>query len=174
MTTVQDFTTAVKAVATQTTTVLSRPPPVPVALNTAIVTSTSVFPTQQPAYREVAQRRRKTLSEHTKPPTLQPPAMYKKGAVRSQVPKAIHTDLRRCEVPVRHLSTHMPEKLRQLKIVTLWPAAKPLATWSIEPRREAHFTAASSFPNLKLSFGANTSTSLASITRKGRQSQREA
>ena len=88
MTTVQDLAPGVKSVVTQTAAVPSRPPPVPVAFNSGNVPSASVLPTQQPY---------KSQSKQTKQPKLQPPAMYKKGPAKSQIPKALQIYLRFCK-----------------------------------------------------------------------------
>ena len=68
-TTVHDLTQGVKAVVTQTAAVPNRPPPMPVAFNSANVPSNSAFRTHQPTYQ--------SQSEQTKQPKLQPPAMCK-------------------------------------------------------------------------------------------------
>ena len=85
MTTVQDLTLGVKTVVA---TVPNRPSPVPVALNSADVPSTSAFHTQHPTYREIAQRQSVTKTDQAKQPKLQPPATYKKVPVKTQVSTA--------------------------------------------------------------------------------------
>ena len=117
MTTVQNLTQGVKTVVTQTAAVLRRYPPTPVAFNSTNVPPTSAFPTQQLTYY--------SQSQQTKQPQLPPPAVYNGQQTKSQVPKAIQTDLRFCEVSQAHqLSTLLPEVLRRLNTITLWPAAK--------------------------------------------------
>ena len=95
MTTVQDLTLGVKTVVA---TVPNRPSPVPVALNSADVPSTSAFHTQHPTYREFAQRQSVTKTDQTKQPKLQPPAMYKKVPVKTQVSTANRTEVQHCDI----------------------------------------------------------------------------
>ena len=95
MTTVQDLTLGVKTVVA---TVPNRPSPVPVALNSADVPSTSAFHTQHPTYREIAQRQSVTKTDQTKKPKLQPPAMYKKVPVKTQVSTANRTEVQHCDI----------------------------------------------------------------------------
>ena len=94
MTTVQDLTLGVKTVVAA---VPSRPSPVPVALNPADAPSTSAFPTQQPTYREVAQRQSATKPEQPKQPKLQPPATYQKRPAKTHASMVNQTEVQRCE-----------------------------------------------------------------------------
>ena len=101
MTTVQVLTQGVKkTVVTQHRAVNGRPPQVPVAFNSANVPTTSAFPTQQPTYEEMVQRHSETRSEQTKQSytSYNHRQCTRKGHAKSQVPKAIQTDLRFCEV----------------------------------------------------------------------------
>ena len=95
MTTVQDLTLGVKTVVA---TVPNRPSPVPVALNSADVPSTSAFHTQHPTYREIAQRQSVTKTDQTKQPKLQPPATYKKVPVKTQVSTTNRTEVKHCDI----------------------------------------------------------------------------
>ena len=95
MTTVQDLTLGVKTVVA---TVPNRPSPVPVALNSADVPSTSAFHTQHPTYREIAQRQSVTKTDQAKQPKLQPPATYKKVPVKTQVSTANRTEVKHCDI----------------------------------------------------------------------------
>ena len=65
--------------------------------------------------------------------------MYKKGAVRSQDPKAIQTDLRRCEVSGPPSFDTYARRASTTEDCYSVASVKPLATWSIEQRREARF-----------------------------------
>ena len=89
-----DLMTTVQVVAT----VPNRPSPVPVALNSADVPSTSAFHTQHPTYREIAQRQSVTKTDQTKQPKLQPPATYKKVPVKTQVSTANRTEVKHCDI----------------------------------------------------------------------------
>ena len=71
MSTVQDLSLGVKAVVA---TVPSRPSPVPMALNPANVSFTSISPPQQPTYKTIIQHQNGTKLDQTKQPKLQPPA----------------------------------------------------------------------------------------------------
>ena len=95
VTTVQDLTLGVKTVVA---TVPNRPSPVPVALNSADVPSTSAFHTQHPTYREIAQRQSVTKTDQAKQPKLQPPATYKKVPVKTQVSTANRTEVKHCDI----------------------------------------------------------------------------
>ena len=95
ITTVQDLTLGVKTVVA---TVPNRPSPVPVALNSADVPSTSAFHTQHPTYREIAQRQSVTKTDQAKQPKLQPPATYKKVPVKTQVSTANRNEVKHCDI----------------------------------------------------------------------------
>ena len=67
------------------------------ALDTAKEPSTSAFPTQQSAYRKVAQRQIGIKPSQTKQPRLQPPATYKKVPDETQASTANHVGMQRCD-----------------------------------------------------------------------------
>ena len=139
------------------------------AFNLAYIPSTSAFPTQQPTYREMVQRRNETRSEQTKQPKVQPPARYKKRPAKSQVPKAFQTDLRFCQVSGP--PSFDPYAIGASTTGDYYFVASGQITSDIEYSTATgvteYDTAASSNPTSKrlmLSFGENTSRPLSSGT----------